>query len=63
MAAKFNYSERPVDESPDALIAMTSEGRVRYWCQGAETVLGHARAEAAPVPLECVIAPEVRGKK
>jgi PAS domain S-box-containing protein len=63
MAAKFKYSELLVDESPDALIAMTSEGRAMYWSKGAETMLGHTRIEAAPTPLECLIAPEIWGKK
>jgi PAS domain S-box-containing protein len=63
MAAKSNFSELLVDESPDALIAMTPEGKVMYWSKGAETMLGHTRDEAAPAPIECLITPEIRSKK
>lgn len=63
MAAKSNFSELLIDESPDALIAMTPEGKVMYWPKGAETVLRHARDEAAPAPLDCQIASAIRAMR
>lgn len=41
-----NLATRLLDESPDAVIAVTVEGRVTYWSHGAEKIFGHASAKA-----------------
>jgi PAS domain S-box-containing protein len=44
---KTDFDELLLDESPDAIVATTPEGKVMYWSKVAETVFGHTRAEAA----------------
>jgi PAS domain S-box-containing protein len=48
-----------VEESPDALIALSLDGTVLYWNRGAEAVFGHRREEALGRSLnELVVPPE-----
>jgi hypothetical protein len=61
MAAKFGCT--PGRRVPDAIVAMTPEAKVMYRFKGALAMFGHTSVEAAAVPLECLIAPEIRGKK
>jgi protein-histidine pros-kinase len=46
-----------VDESPDALIALSLEGRILSWNRGAEAMFGYARAEALGQPIDELLAP------
>jgi protein-histidine pros-kinase len=57
---------RLVDESPDALLALSLDGRVLFWNRGAETIFGFAAAEAVGRMLDELIVPpdqrEVAGR-
>ena len=46
-----------LDESPDALIATSVDGRVRYWSRGAESMFGFGSAEAVGHLLEELTVP------
>jgi len=56
-----------VEESPDALIALSPEGTILYWNRGAHTIFGYSRDEAVGRSIESLIVPsdmreEARGK-
>jgi protein-histidine pros-kinase len=51
-------AELLVDESPDALIALTLEGRIRSWNRGAAAMFGYGAAEAIGQPLDALVVPE-----
>src|SRR5262249_19235196 len=53
-----SLAELLVDESPDALIALTPEGDVRLWNRGAQTMFGYTPAEAVGRRLEQLTVPE-----
>jgi PAS domain S-box-containing protein len=40
-----------LDESPDAIIALSPDGEVLFWSKGAEEMYGHTRSEAVGHPL------------
>ncbi|HEV8581680.1 MAG TPA: PAS domain S-box protein [Thermoanaerobaculia bacterium] len=40
-----------LQESPDAAILVSAEGRIRFWSPGAESVFGYGEAEALDRPL------------
>ena len=44
-AAK-SFAELLLDESPDALIALTFDGRIRSWNRGARATFGYTANEA-----------------
>lgn len=46
-----------LDESPDAVIATTPEGKVLYWSKGAEATFGYAAAEAVGRRVDDIIVP------
>jgi protein-histidine pros-kinase len=47
------------EETPDAVIARTPDGKVLYWNPGAERIFGHSSAEAVGcLLLELIIPPE-----
>src|ERR1051325_3242936 len=52
-----SFGDRLVDECPDALIALSFDGRVLFWNRGAETIFGYAAAEAVGRSLEELIVP------
>jgi PAS domain S-box-containing protein len=56
----LNFTEILVDESPDALIAMTVDGTVLFWNKGAERTYGYARDEATGHILNDLIVPQDR---
>ena len=53
----FADKERLLDESPDAVIAITETGKVLFWNQGAEAIFGFTRAEAEGKSLRDIIVP------
>jgi protein-histidine pros-kinase len=52
-----SFGDRLVDESPDALIALSFDGRVLFWNRGAESIFGYAAGEAVGRSLEQLIVP------
>ncbi len=58
---RASLAERLVDEAPDALLALTLDGRIRSWNQGAQTIFGYTREEALGRSLVDFLVPaEVR---
>jgi PAS domain S-box-containing protein len=56
--ASQSLAELLLDESPDALIALTREGRIRSWNRGAHDMFGYAAGEAVGRAIEEVTVPE-----
>ena len=57
----ISFSEALVHESPDALIALSTAGKVLFWNQGAQLLFGYSSLEAVGRPLEeLVIATDQR---
>lgn len=54
------FAEVLVQESPDALLALSEEGKVLYWNAGASAVFGFTRDEAIGRALDEMIVPEDR---
>ena len=57
-APNLSFAELLLDESPDALIALTLDGRIRTWNRGAESIFGYAAAEAIGRSLEDLLVPD-----
>src|SRR5882757_921667 len=55
-----SFSEVLIQESPDALIALSPDGRVLFWSRGAELVFGFAPAEAIGRQLDDLVVPSGR---
>ena len=55
-----NFADRLIDESPDALIALSVAGRVLSWNRGAETIFGYAAEEAVGRTLDELVVPQDR---
>ncbi|MBE0612686.1 MAG: PAS domain S-box protein [Burkholderiales bacterium] len=54
-----DYDRLLLDESLDALIAITPEGRIAYWSAGAESVFGYSGEEAVGRTVyELIVPPE-----
>jgi PAS domain S-box-containing protein len=51
------FAETLVEESPDALIALSVDGYVSFWSRGAENVFGYSRQEALGKKIEELIVP------
>lgn len=49
-----------LDETPDAMLAITPDGKVLHWNRAAETVFGYARDEAVGHLLVDLIVPKDR---
>ena len=54
---KTDFAALLLDESPDAVIATTAEGKVLYWSKGAEAVFGFMSAEAVGREIYEIIVP------
>src|SRR5690349_5928330 len=54
------FAQALIQESPDALIALSPEGTVLFWSRGAETVFGYTAGEALGQSLEAMIVPAER---
>jgi len=57
---KIDFSKVLLDESPDAVIAVTLDGTVAYWSKGAETLFGYTSAEAQGQFVNNIIVPPDR---
>jgi protein-histidine pros-kinase len=55
-----SFAERLVDESPDALIALSFEGQILFWSRGAEAILGYNAPEAVGRAIADLIVPRDR---
>src|SRR3979409_113294 len=53
-----SFAELLLDESPDALIALTPEGRIRSWNRGARDIFGYAAEEAVGRAIDELTVPE-----
>jgi PAS domain S-box-containing protein len=56
----IDFDRLLLDESPDAVIATSQEGRVLHWSKGAEAVFGHTSIEASGRYLNEIIVPADR---
>jgi PAS domain S-box-containing protein len=54
---KTDFARLLLDESPDAVIATTTDGRVLYWSRGAEAVFGYKSSEAVGRTVDEIIVP------
>jgi len=59
-AAERTFAEVLVEESSDALIALTRDGRIAFWSHGAERIFRYARAQAIGQLLDDLIVPNER---
>jgi protein-histidine pros-kinase len=57
---KPDFYKLLVEETPDALIATSRDGKVLHWNRGAETTFGYASAEAVGRTLNELIIPPDR---
>src|SRR5687768_6560649 len=55
--ATASFAEALVDESPDALIALSMDGRVLSWNRGAEVMFGFTAHDAIGEALEELVVP------
>ncbi|MGE0590965.1 MAG: PAS domain S-box protein [Vicinamibacterales bacterium] len=53
-----SLAARLVEESPDALLVLSLDGRVLFWNRGAEAMFGYAAADALGQPLADLIVPD-----
>ncbi|HEY6561847.1 MAG TPA: PAS domain S-box protein [Polyangiaceae bacterium] len=53
-----SFAELLVDESPDALLALSFDGRVLLWSRGAESLFGYAAQEAMGHRVHDLVVPE-----
>jgi protein-histidine pros-kinase len=55
-----DFFQTLIEETPDAVIAVTLDGKVLYWNPGAEATFGYTREEATGRPLTELVIPEDR---
>jgi PAS domain S-box-containing protein len=55
-----SFADELVQESPDALIALSPEGKVLFWSQGAQSIFGYTPDEMMGRSLEDVVIPADR---
>ncbi len=60
---KTGFDKLLLDDSPDAVIATTVEGRIVYWSSGAESVFGYNDAEAVGRTVYDLIVPPDRAEE
>jgi PAS domain S-box-containing protein len=56
--ARPSFAELLLDEAPDALLALTLDGRILWWNRGAEAIFGYTADETVGRFLEDLIVPE-----
>src|SRR6266571_2326489 len=59
-AMKMDYQKLLVEETPDAFIVTSADGKVLHWNRGAETTFGYTSAEAVGCSLSELIVPPDR---
>jgi len=52
-----DYLKLLVEETPDAVIAMSPDGKILYWSKGAENTFGYTRAEVLGIALDELVVP------
>ena len=57
-SAGSSFAELLIDESPDALIALSVDGRVRSWNRGARAMFGYSAEEAIGTAIDELTVPE-----
>ncbi len=57
---KTGFSERLLNESPDAVVATTVEGKILHWNKGAEEIFGYTEQEAVGADLHDLVVPADR---
>src|SRR5689334_16675902 len=55
-----DLAKRFIDETPDAIIATTLDGKVVFWNKGAEFLFGYTSAEADGCSLSDLVVPANR---
>ena len=55
-----SFAEDLIDESPDALLALSLDGRILAWNRGAETIFGYAAEDAVGKPIDELVVPQER---
>jgi PAS domain S-box-containing protein len=63
MASPSDLGQTLLADSPDALIALTAEGRVLYWSVGATALYGHAAQDAVGHDVETLAIPADQAAK
>ncbi|HLK35450.1 MAG TPA: PAS domain S-box protein [Polyangiaceae bacterium] len=58
--ARRGFAESLVEESPDALIALSLDGKVLFWNRGARLIFGYEAEEALGRPIEDLVVPSDR---
>jgi PAS domain S-box-containing protein len=53
-----SFASLLIDQSPDALLALSFDGRVLSWNKGAESIFGYSASEAIGQPLDLLVVPE-----
>jgi PAS domain S-box-containing protein len=56
----IDFAKLALDESPDAVIVTSPEGKVLFWSKGAEAIFGYTSAEALGRAVEEIIVPRDR---
>jgi protein-histidine pros-kinase len=59
-ADETSFAELLLDESPDALVALSLDGRILSWNRGAETTFGYSAGEAIGRKIDDLIVPQER---
>ena len=52
---ELDFQKLLVEETPDALIATSPDGKVLHWNPGAEATFGYSKEEAISAPLDILI--------
>jgi PAS domain S-box-containing protein len=55
-----SFAEDLIDESPDALLALSLDGRILAWNRGAEAIFGYTAVDAIGKPIDELVVPENR---
>src|SRR5437870_2624428 len=55
-----SFTAALVEDSPDALIALSADGKVLFWNQGASSIFGFTREEALGQSLDDLMIPDDR---
>jgi PAS domain S-box-containing protein len=55
-----SFAEDLIDESPDALLALSLDGRILAWNRGAEAIFGYTAVVAIGKPIDELVVPENR---
>ncbi len=57
LGTEASFSDVLIQESPDALIALSPDGKVLFWSRGAETLFGYTARECIGHQLEELVVP------